>query len=207
MGNDMPSEISAILDLLLSMLGHIDLLLFDRGFYSKDLIMSLNERKINYLIFLPKNPKVKDEFSSMYQREKKVMLYEFSLYREGIKVEDSVYLAFLKQIFDHRSEEYYDWCFATNASYIDLDHVIAKYKFRWRIETMFRVQDECRIKTKSKDIRVRYFLFAYEQLVESIWYLFYHEEVSFKKYLIELSESCTVMVNNVERKERTRKQS
>ena len=207
MGNDMPSEISAILDLLISMLGHIDLLLFDRGFYSKDLIMSLNERKINYLIFVPKNPQVKDEFSSMYQREKKVMLYEFSLYREGIKVEDSVYLAFLKQIFDHRSEEYYDWCFATNASDIDLDHVIAKYKFRWRIETMFRVQDECRIKTKSKDIRVRYFLFAYEQLVESIWYLFYHEEVSFKKYLIELSESCTVMVNNVERKERTRKQS
>ena len=135
------------------------------------------------------------------------MLYEFSLYREGIKVEDSVYLAFLKQIFDHRSEEYYDWCFATSASDIDLDHIIAKYKFRWRIETMFRVQDECRIKTKSKDIRVRYFLFAYEQLVESIWYLFYHEEVSFKKYLMELSESCTVMVNNVGRKERTRKQS
>ena len=207
MGNDMPFEISAILDLLLSMSGHIDLLLFDRGFYSKDLIMSLNERKMNYLIFVPKNPQVKDEFSSMYQTERKVILHEFSLYREGRKVEDSVYLAFLKQIFDHRSEEYYDWCFATNASDIDLDHVIAKYKFRWRIETMFRVQDECRIKTKSKDIRVRYFLFAYEQLVESIWYLFHHEEVSFKKYLIELSESCTVMVNNVERKERTRKQS
>ena len=41
MGNDMPSEISTILDLLISLLGHIDLLLFDRGFYSKDLIMSL----------------------------------------------------------------------------------------------------------------------------------------------------------------------
>ena len=186
MGNDMPSEISAILDILLPLLGHIDLLLFDRGFYSKDLIMSMNNRKINYLIFVPKNPQVKKEFSSMYQREKKVMLHEFSLYREGKKIEDSVYLAFLKQIFDH---------------------IIAKYKFRWRIETMFRVQDECRIKTKSKDLRVRYFLFAYEQLVESIWYLFYHEEVSFKKYLIELSESCTVMVNNVERKERTRRQS
>ena len=72
---------------------------------------------------------------------------------------------------------------------------------------MFRVQDECRIKTKSKDIRVRYFLFAYEQLVESIWYIFYREEVSFKRYLIELSEVCKVMVNTMERKERTRKQS
>ncbi len=207
MGNDMPSEISAITDMLLPLLGHIDLLLFDRGFYSKDLIMFLNERKINYLIFVPKNPQVKEEFSSMYQTERKVILHEFSTYREGKRIRDSVHLAFLKQIFDHRTEEYYDWCFATNTSDIDLYHVIAKYKFRWRIETMFRVQDECRIKTKSKDVRVRYFLFAYEQLVESIWYLFYHEEVSFKKYLMELSDACTVMVNNVERKERNRKQS
>jgi hypothetical protein len=160
MGNDMPSEISAVMDIILPLLDHIDLLLFDRGLYSKDLIMSLNDRKINYLIFVPKNPQVKDEFSSMYQSKKKVMLYEFSIYREGRKVEDSVYLAFLKHIFDHRSEEYYDWCFVTNASDIDLDHIIAKYKFRWRIETMFRVQDGCRINTKSKDIRVRYFLFA-----------------------------------------------
>ena len=30
---------------------------------------------------------------------------------------------------------------------MDLDHIIAKYKFM--------VKDECRIKTKSKDIRVR----------------------------------------------------
>ena len=85
MGNDMPFEISAILDLLISMLGHIDLLLFDRGFYSKDLIMSLNDRKINYIIFVPKNPQVKDEVSSMYQRVKKVILHEFSTYRERAK--------------------------------------------------------------------------------------------------------------------------
>ena len=68
------------------------------------------------------------------------------------------------------------------------------------------LQNEHRIKTKSKDIRFRYFLFAYEQLVESVWYHFYHEEVCLKKYLMELSESCTTMVNNVERKERNRKQ-
>ena len=68
---------------------------------------------------------------------------------------------------------------------------------------MFRVQDECRIKTKSRDIRVRCFLFAYEQLIEYIWYLFYQKEVSFKRYLIELSEACTAMGKNVERQERT----
>ena len=142
----------------------------------------------------------------MYQNQKKVILHEFSTYKNGRRVSDSFHPAFLKQIFDHGTDGYYDWCFASNTSDIDLDHIIAKYKFRWRIETMFRVQDECRIKTKSKDIRVRYFLFAYEQLVESIWYLFYHEEVSFKRYLMELSDACTTMVNNVEKKERNRKQ-
>ena len=207
MGNDMPSEIAAMLDFLGQLFGHVDLLLFDRGFHSKELIMKLNDLEMNYLIFVPKNPQVKEEFTRMNQSEKKIILHEFYVYRDGRKVSDSMHLAFLKQIYDHRTEEYYDWCFATNVPDIDLDHIIAKYKFRWRIETMFRVQDECRIKTKSKDIRVRYFLSSYEQLVESIWYLFYHGEVSFKRYLIELSEACTVMVNNVERKERTRKQS
>ena len=195
-----------VLNIILPLLDHIDLLLYDLGYYSRDRFMSLNDRKMNYLIFVPRNPQVKEEFSSMQRTQKKVILHEFTTYKNGRKVSDSFHLAFLKQIFDHRTEEYYDWCFASNASDIDLDHVIAKYKFRWRIETMFRVQDECRIKTKSKDIRVRYFLFAYEQLVESIWYLFYREEVSFKKYLMELSDACTTMVNNVERKERNRKQ-
>ncbi len=207
MGNDMPEEVSGIIDSLMGIFGHIDLLLFDRGFYSKDLIMKLNDLGIDYLIFVPRNPQVKDEFSTMYQSEKKIVMHEFSVYRNGRRVKDAVHLAFLKQIFDHRTEEYYDWCFATSMPDVDLEHIIARYKFRWRIETMFRVQDECRIKTKSKDIRVRYFLFAYEQLVESIWYLFYREEVSFKKYLIELSGACTAMVNNEERKERTRKQA
>lgn len=175
MGNDIPSEISTILDMLLPVLGHMDLLLFDRGFYSRDLIMKLNEKRVNYLIFVPKNPQVKDDFARMHQTEKKILLHEFYLYRDGRRINDWVHLPFLKQIFDHRTEEYYDWCFAGKAPDIDPDNVIAKYRFGWRIKTTFRVQDECRIKTKSKDVRVRYFLFAYEQLVESIWYLFYHQ--------------------------------
>ena len=103
----MPSEISTVLDIILPLLDHIDLLLFDRGFHSKDLIMSLNERKMNYLIFVQKKPQVKEEFSSTYQTQWKVILHEFSFYKNGRKFSDSFHLAFLKRIFDHRSEEYY----------------------------------------------------------------------------------------------------
>ena len=42
----------------------------------------------------------------------------------------SVHLALLKQIFDHRSDEYYNRYIAANASDIDMDHIIAKYKLR-----------------------------------------------------------------------------
>ena len=82
---------------------------------------------------------------------------------------------------------------------VNLDSIISQYKIRWRIETMFRVQDECRIKTKSKMIEVRYLLFADEQLIEVIRYLFYNTERSFKRFLIELSDACTTMVDNEER--------
>ncbi len=66
----------------------------------------------------------------MYQTEKQMILREISVYREGKKIIDSVHLAFLKQIFDNRTEEYYDWCLATNIPDINPDHIIACYKFR-----------------------------------------------------------------------------
>ena len=89
MGKDMPSETSAVLEIILPVLDHIDLLLFDRGFYSRALITSLNNRKVNYLIFVPKNPRLKEEFSSVYQTERKVVLHDFSMYKNGSKVSDS----------------------------------------------------------------------------------------------------------------------
>ena len=107
---------------------------------------------------------------------------------------------FLKKIFDHKTEEYYDWAFATNLKEVNLDEIIGKYKIRWRIENMFRVQDEATIKSKSLNINVRYFLFAYEQLLEAIWYLYYSKEVSFKRFVIEMSDACTTMVNNEKKK-------
>ena len=130
MGNDMPSEVPAIFDLFTSLLGHIDLLPFDRGFYSKDLINSLNKWETNYLIFVLRNPQAREEFSSMHQTQRKVILHESPTYKNGSRISDSFHLAFMIQIFGHRTEEYYYWWFASNTSDIDLDHIIAKYKFR-----------------------------------------------------------------------------
>ena len=101
--------------------------------------------------------------------------------------EGETYLSFLKQIYDQKSDKNYDWIFATNIEKIVLSNILAEYKKRWRIETQFRVQDEARIKCKSKEMKVRYFFFMFEQMLQTIWVCFYKNESSFKEFLIEMA--------------------
>ena len=198
-GNIMPAEVLSLIDALKHVIPNIDLVLLNRGFYSKDLIVRLSSLPVPYIIFVPKREMERRELESMRYGERKVLVHEFSFYSDNKKIKGDTKLAFLRKIFDRRTEEYLDWVFATNMEEVNLDSIISQYKIRWRIETMFRVQDECRIKTKSKRIEARYFLFAYEQLIEAIWYLFYSKEVSFKRFLIELSNVCNTLVENEER--------
>ena len=57
------------------------------------------------------------------------------------------------------------------------------------METQFRVQDEARIKCKSKEMKVRYFFFLFEQMLQTIWICFFKEEGSFKEFLIQLADT------------------
>ena len=65
---------------------------------------------------------------------------------------------------------------------------------------MFRAQDEHRIKTKFKMIKVNHYLLAYKHLIELIWYLFYYKEMSLKRFFIELSRMCNILKYNEERR-------
>nr|QNO42872.1 hypothetical protein FEGPBIBN_00005 [Methanosarcinales archaeon ANME-2c ERB4]QNO44109.1 hypothetical protein EAEFCCBL_00004 [Methanosarcinales archaeon ANME-2c ERB4]QNO50432.1 hypothetical protein BPCBKEJI_00010 [Methanosarcinales archaeon ANME-2c ERB4] len=85
---------------------------------------------------------------------------------------------------DPSKEKNFDWSFATNQDKINLEYIIPTYKGRWRIETGFRVQDEARIKSKSKDMRIRFFYFVYEQMLQLLWVVLYKEELSFKAFVI-----------------------
>jgi hypothetical protein len=49
----------------------IKLMLFDRGFFSKELMLTLNKACYPYLIFVPKNNKVREELDQMIDYEKK----------------------------------------------------------------------------------------------------------------------------------------
>jgi hypothetical protein len=203
MGNGTAQDIEYIDEKLQknNIVGKIDLSLFDRGFYSKEVMYKLENRHMPYLILVPKNDSIKEEFENMKIGEKKGIEKLFDFYYNGYKKDGSTYLNFIKGVFNRKTDSYLDWCFATNIEDIEFGSLIRTYKKRWRIETGFRVQDEATIKTKSVDIGIRYLLFAYEQLLQTHWTLFYKDDgVSFKRYLIELSEVCERLVEKSERK-------
>ena len=199
MGHYKSYAITHCLSLIKDYIGEIKLILFDRGFYDKDLMYELSQNKFPYLIFVPKT---KDKREIIYPMEKgeAIAIYnEFTVNKDKSKYPGENILVFLKEIYDKKSDKEYDWVFATNVEDIDLNSIIKTYKKRWRIETGFRVQDDAAIKCKSKEMKIRYFLFMFQQMLQTQWVCFYKEEVSFKKFLIEMHETCKTLVANPKR--------
>lgn len=194
LGHQMSKEVLYVLSLLKPLLGTVDIVLFDRGFYCKELIKALTVGDIQYLMFIPKNSQVKKELESMNEKEQKIQLHDFTYQKDKTTHQASTFQVFLKSVYNKRLDKEIDWTFATNINNINLDTIIQTYMQRWKIETDFRVQDEAKIKCKSTDMTIRYFLFIYEQLLQMYWGCFYQQETSFKRYLIELSKTCTNLV-------------
>ena len=121
--------------------------------------------------------------------EEQIAIYNnFTVNKNQSKYLGENILIFLKQIYDPRSEKNYDWVFATNVEEVLLENLVITYKKRWRIETQFRVQDEACIKCKSKDMKIRYFIFCFEQMLQTIWICFFKDELSFKEFLIRMEK-------------------
>lgn len=169
-------------------IGEIRLILFDRSFYDKDLMYELTKMDYPFLIFVPKH-KDKQEILYPMAKEDQIAIYnEFKVNKNQSRYSGENILIFLKQIYDPRSEKNYDWVFATNTEEVLIEKIIRTYKKRWNIEIQFRVQDEARIKCKSKEMKIRYFLFLFEQMLQTIWICFYKKKCSFKEFIIAMAE-------------------
>lgn len=199
MGHYKSYAITHCLTLIKDYIGKVILILFDRGFYDKDLMYELSKSNFPYLIFIPK---AKDKQEILYPMDKgeQIAIYnEFKVNKNKSKYPRENILIFLKEMYDKKSDKEYDWVFATNVEDLKLDTTIKTYKKRWRIETSFRVQDEATIKCKSKEMKIRYFLFMFQQMLQTQWVCFFKEEVSFKRFLIEIHETCKTLVANPKR--------
>src|SRR3989344_982951 len=192
LGHNMSYAVNYCITLIKNYIGQIELVLFDRGFYSKQLMLDLKELKIPYLILAKKGDDesyIREELATMQKNEKKIIPHEYELNIDKTTIKFESHLAFLKSIFSKRLDKELDWVFATNVEEIKLEEIIKTYKKRWRIETGFRVQDDATIKCKSKEMKIRYFLFVFEQMLQTQWVCFYKTEVSFKEFLIGISKT------------------
>lgn len=199
MGHYKSYVISHMLTLIKPLLGEVKLLLFDRGFYDKDLMYELIQLKYPFLIFVPKHKDKKEILYPLEEGEKFTVLWGGEVNKDKSNYSFEFYLTFMKQIYSPRADTSFDWVFATNTNTIALEEMIRTYRKRWRIETGFRVQDEAQIKCKSKEMKIRYFLFSFEQMLQTQWVCFYKEEVSFKEFLIEMHKTCKTVVENPKR--------
>lgn len=191
--------ISYMLSLIKPYIGSIELIVFDRGFYDKDLMYELIQLDYPFLIFVPKSKDKKEILYPLEEGDKFTLFWENEVNKDKSNTKFEYFLTFMKQIYSKRADTYFDWVFATNIDTIKLDEMVKTYRKRWRIETGFRVQDEARIKCKSKEMKIRYFLFMFQQMLQTQWVCFYKEEVSFKQYLIEIHKTCKSLVKNPKR--------
>lgn len=147
----------------------IKVVLIDRGLArSSENLALLNAMHVKYLGLYPKYKNIKKIIENMKRgtinRKFKVRSVETRLIIGKTK---------------------FMWVFATNLVYKEFLTYVRLYKKRWNIETGFRVHDETTIKTKSVDIRVRFFLFLIGLLLYNVWKLL-GCAASFKRFIINI---------------------
>lgn len=179
-----------IVDLCRGLGLNIRTILLDRGFYSGDIIDTLTLKDINYLIFVPKN----SLFKCMLEGTDKgvVIEHEISYKKDKSKHKAETMIALVKEIQE------YDWVFASNIFFRKAEKYVWLYKQRWNIETMFRVHDEARVKTKTKNPVIRLFYFMVSMFLLLVWNLYKKTEFTFKGFVILLYEMIKEEVNRLE---------
>lgn len=152
----------------------------DRGFYSGEVIDELELKNINYLIFARKS----SLFSCMLEATNKsvIVKHEIKYKKDKSSHIAETNIALVKNV------DGYDWCFATNLLLADIKKYVKLYRERWNIETMFRVHDEARIKSKSIKPIIRLFYFMLSMLLLLIWNLYAKTQYTFKKFVIVLEQ-------------------
>lgn len=134
----------------------IELLLLDRGFFTKAVVKYLVENKIRFIMPAQKNKAIKPMAEACMNIKKSIVLdYTFG--------ETKIYLIFVK--IDGEVLVY-----MTNTKFNPLKvHLL--YKKRWQIETNFREQNNFEFKTCTLDFNARYFAFVLAGLLFNLWQL------------------------------------
>ena len=148
----------------------INLVLLDRGFFTKDVIKVLEEHHLKFLFPVPKNKLVKQMIRESHKSKNFVAKYEF---KQRKNVVGSFTIFFL---LNPDSKERTIWkryhIFGTNHPVTnDTRKSLAEvYRKRWNIETSYRVEKhEFLAETTSKSYKFRLFLFLVAVVLYDFW--------------------------------------
>ena len=147
----------------------VDLILFDRGFYHAHLIDYLDGKNRGwfwpYLMLVPERnvqrtyiQKTRDA-NLMFASYKHIFSYKKD--KGGWHPSTTI----MVRVVDDKTA----WCYATNQK--PSLSLCMGYPKRWNLETGFRVHDEARIKSKSKNPLIRFFYHLLGMLLIILWRL------------------------------------
>lgn len=147
----------------------VDLVLFDRGFYHAHLIDYLNNIKGGkswpYLILVPQREAQKDYIQQTRDTNLKFASYEHTFDYKKNKSSWNPSTTIMVKIVDDKTA----WCYATNQK--PSLSLCMEYPKRWNLETGFRIHDEARIKSKSLNLKIRFFYHLLGMLLIILWRL------------------------------------
>ena len=109
-------DVSFCLELVRPLFKSVRLCLFDRGFYSNELMIALDKMTVPYLIFVPKNDAAKRALVPMRSGDTRTIEHEFTFNRDRTVIRSSTTYTLLRQIYAKRLKMSLDWCFANQSA-------------------------------------------------------------------------------------------
>lgn len=187
LGENMGSLLKRLLDKIIAGIKPktISQVLMDRGFYTAEIIKLFEDNNWPYLILVPKHELFKNMLASVNKYA--VVEHELTLNKHKTKQNVKTKIVLVKA--DSKDGLKDDWVFATNIELLTGKAYVRLYKKRWNIETEFRVEDEARIKTKSKSLLIRYFYYLVSQIINLIWRIFACKKIPFKPFITLITPS------------------
>lgn len=175
-GQDLTESVTILLKVVRPWLGKIEVVQFDRGFFSKEMIMYLNEKKLPYLIHIPKYGKYFKELlekTKNFYREKYEM--KLNMNKNTYWIKSNLYVC--------KNIEKKNWLFLSSIWFKNKWHIRNLYRNRWQIETNYAVHNSARIKSRSTNYMIRYFYYLTDILLQILWRLSGYCQIAFKTFL------------------------
>lgn len=156
----------------------IEMLLGDRGFYSRPLMLALQARRVPYVIAAPRNSLIARRIRNARPRANRIpktrcLYYEtkVTMRFHGPTLTTNVVLFWRP---DKNTGEMVCFPFATSESNLSPERAYELaylYLRRWNIETGYRIKNKLRVRTCSPHAGVRRFLQYFAILAHNLWTL------------------------------------